>query len=90
MSEAKRTTDHDEIRAWIESRGGVPSRVRGTAPGGILRVDFGEPEEDLEEIPWETFFEIFDDRELVFLHQDTVDGGTSRFNKFVDRNSVDD
>lgn len=89
MSEAKKATDHDEIRAWIEARGGIPSRVRGTGPGGILRVDFGEPEEDLEEIPWETFFEIFDSRELVFLHQDEVDGRTSRFNKFIDRSAAD-
>ena len=85
MSEAKATTDHDEIRRWVEERGGVPARVRGTEPGGILRIDFGEPEESLEEIPWETFFEIFEERGLAFLHQDEGDGGKSRFNKLVER-----
>jgi hypothetical protein len=42
-SEAKTTTDHDEIRRWIEERGGKPATVSRTAEGdepGILRVDF--------------------------------------------------
>ncbi len=85
MSDAKTTTNHDEIRRWVEEREGTPARVEGTGPGGVLRIDFGEPDETLEPISWETFFEIFDDRGLAFLHQDEVDGGRSRFNKFVDR-----
>ena len=85
MSEAKTTIDHDEIRRWVEKRGGTPARVRGSEPGGILRIDFGEPEESLEEIPWDTFFEIFEDRRLAFLHQDEADGSESRFNKLVER-----
>ena len=85
MSEAKATTDHDEIRRWVEERGGTPARVQGTEPGGILRIDFGEPEESLEEISWDTFFDIFEDRRLAFLHQDEQDGSQSRFNKLVDR-----
>ena len=52
----------------------------------ILRVDFGEPEEGLEPIEWDQFFEIFDDRKLAFLYQEkTEDGGKSRFSKFVAR-----
>ena len=85
MSEAKTTTDHDRIRRWAEERGGTPARVEGSGPGGILRIDFGEPEESLEAISWETFFEIFEDRKLAFLHQDETDGGTSRFSKLVSR-----
>jgi hypothetical protein len=87
MSEATTTTDHDKIRGWVEERGGTPSRVRGTEPGGVLRIDFGEPEEDLEEINWDTFFEIFEDRGLAFLHQEETDGGVSRFSKFVKRDA---
>ncbi|WP_353643809.1 hypothetical protein [Mesorhizobium sp. WSM2239] len=86
MSEAKTTTNHDEIRKWAEARGGRPSRVRNRGDGGILRIDFGEPEEELEEIGWDRFFEIFDENRLAFLHQDkTSDGGTSQFNKLVNR-----
>lgn len=86
MSEASRTTDHDQIRRWIEARGGHPARVKTSGNGGILRVDFGEKEENLEEISWEEFFSIFDENDLAFLHQDKTAGGkTSRFSKFVER-----
>ena len=83
----KTTTDHDEIRKWAEERGGRPARVADTGDeGGILRIDFEEPDEGLEEIDWDTFFAIFDDRKLAFLHQgETAGGETSRFNKFVSR-----
>jgi len=85
MSQGKTTTDHDTIRKWAESRGGRPARVKTSGSGGILRIDFGEPDENLEEIGWDDFFQIFDDRKLAFLYQEEGGGGTSRFNKFVDR-----
>jgi hypothetical protein len=87
MSQATTTTDHDEIRRWAEERGGRPSVVRtGQGEGGILRFDFGEDDEKLEETSWEEFFKIFDDNKLALLHQDEAGaGGTSRFFKFVAR-----
>jgi hypothetical protein len=85
MSESNTTTDHDEIRKWAEARDGKPSRVKTGGAGGILRIDFGEPEENLEPISWDEFFKIFDENRLAFLYQDETGGGTSRFNKFVDR-----
>jgi hypothetical protein len=40
----KRTTDHDEIRKWAESRGGKPATIKGTPKAGeeagLLRIDF--------------------------------------------------
>ncbi len=83
------TTDHDTIRRWAEERGGVPAVVRGTEDDegeGILRIDFAEPDDSLEEISWEEFFEVFEDRELAFLYQEeTEDGNESRFFKLVNR-----
>lgn len=92
MSTATKTTDHDEIRTWIEQREGRPSIVAETRDNGrdgaMLRVDFGDQDDALEEISWEEFFQIFDENELAFLHQDeTSSGKDSRFNKFV---SADD
>ena len=80
MSEATTTTDYDEIRRWAEERGGRPSVVRtGRGKGGILRFDFGEDDEKLEETSWDEFFQIFEDNKLALLHQDeTSSGGTSR------------
>jgi hypothetical protein len=86
MSEATTTTDHDEIRKWVEARQGRPSLIRTSGKGGVLRIDFRDAEEEFEEISWEDFFRIFDESDLAFLHQDkTADGKTSRFNKFVNR-----
>lgn len=86
MTEAVTTDDHDTIRHWAEARKGRPSRIRGASNGGLLRIDFGEREENLEPIAWEEFFRIFDHNKLLFLHQEkTDDGKLSRFNKFVAR-----
>ena len=97
MSEGKTTTDHDEIRSWAEERGGVPASVKGTGKtskskggeAGILRLDFEPRDEELEEISWEEFFEKFDKEKLAFLYQEeTGDGSTSRFHKFIARTSA--
>jgi hypothetical protein len=88
MSQARTTTDHKEIRRWIEARGGRPSVVKDTEGRdgeGLLRVEFRHPEK-LENVDWDMFFRTFDDRGLAFLHQDeTAEGQESRFFKFVKR-----
>ncbi len=90
---AKATTNHDEIRRWIESRGGKPACVKSTKgkTGCLLRVDFPgySGEDTLEELDWDTFFSVFDKNGLAFLHQDEKDGQESRFNKFVSKDSAD-
>lgn len=86
MSSSTTTTSHEDIRKWAESRNGHPAKVDTGGKGGILRIDFGEPEDKLEQISGEEFFQIFEENKLAFLYQDeTSDGGTSRFNKFVNR-----
>jgi hypothetical protein len=49
---------------------------------GVLRIDFAEPNDRLEEISWDDWFEAFEENKLAFLYQDE---GDSRFNKLVDR-----
>lgn len=95
MSRSLATTDHQKIRSWIEARNGHPSVVRSThsdrpGSGGLLRIDFNKPEDELEEVSWDEFFETFDDNNLAFLYQEkTASGRKSRFNKFVSRDTVD-
>ncbi len=81
--ESKTTRDHDTIRKWAEERGGKPSRVQDT---GVIQLDFpGYSGDRLEEISWDEWFEVFDDRGLEFLYQETTkDGEQSNFNKLVD------
>jgi hypothetical protein len=86
MSSSQTTTNHDDIRAWAEARDGHPAMVESKGKGGVLRIDFGEPEDTLKPISWDEFFAIFDENRLAFLYQDeTSSGGESRFNKFVNR-----
>ncbi|WP_031554658.1 hypothetical protein [Parvularcula oceani] len=90
MSEAHKTTDHDEIRKWAEERDGAPAAVADTLDsdrsGALLRICFRDEEDSLETIEWDRFFDIFEKNKLAALLQDdTKDGGTSRFVKFVDR-----
>ena len=91
-SSSNTTTDHDEIRAWVEERGGKPAMVKGTSKkksdAGILRIDFPgyTGEGTLEEIGWDEFFQKFDEGNLQFLYQtETADGKESRFNKFFSK-----
>jgi anaerobic selenocysteine-containing dehydrogenase len=95
-SEAKVTTDHEEIRRWVEKRGGHPARVKGTERGesaGLLRIDYPgySGEGKLEEITWDEFFEGFEENNLAFLYQEkTKDGEESRFSKLVDRDKAEE
>ena len=85
------TTDHDEIRKWVEAHDGVPATVRGTGDGdeaGVLRIDFpgGAGSDRLEHIDWDDWFQKFDDSDLAFLYQEhKASGEDSTFFKLVNR-----
>jgi hypothetical protein len=89
MSSAKKTTDHEEIRTWVERHGGHPATVKGTEKkgehAGLLRIDFPgySGEGKLEEISWDEFFEKFEDEKLAFLVDESNE--KSRFSKLVSR-----
>ena len=91
---AKATMDHEEIRKWVEERGGHPAAVKGTGTeeeAGLIRIDFpGYSGANLEPISWEEWFEKFEDKKLAFLHQDEKNGHESRFFKLVSRESVEE
>lgn len=93
MSEARVTTDHDEIQRWTEERDGWPARVKSTHNtngAGIIRIDYEgfSGEDSLERITWDEFFKAFEENNLAFLYQDKVKGGAkSRFSKLISRDS---
>lgn len=86
------TINHDEIRQWVESRGGKPATVKSTAKkgqaAGMLRIDFPgySGARSLKPVSWDDWFETFEQNRLALLYQDrTMDGRQSRFNKLVSR-----
>ncbi|MGF0539054.1 hypothetical protein ACQQ2Q_13745 [Agrobacterium sp. ES01] len=89
MTMARQTTDHAEIRNWIEARNGMPAKVNGSRDEGVLGVEFDKLDDDdreLKKIEWTEFFQIFEGANLAFLCQDNAGSGNrSHFNKFVER-----
>ncbi len=91
-SKSTTTTDHDEIRRWVEEHDGKPASVRGTGNGGdtgVLRIDFpgGAGQDELEQISWDEWFSKFDENNLAFLYQqEKASGEDSTFFKLVSRN----
>jgi hypothetical protein len=90
-SESQTTTDHDEIRKWVEGNNGKPASVRDTGgddDAGILRIDFpgGAGEDALEHISWDEWFDKFEENKLAFLYQsEKASGEASTFCKLVRR-----
>ena len=90
-SESTTTTDHDEIRRWVEERDGRPASVKETGGGddpGILRIDLpgGAGEESLEPMSWDDWFQKFDEQGLAAILQERkADGEPSTFIKLVSR-----
>jgi hypothetical protein len=83
MASAVTTTDHDEIRTWVEQNNGRPACVKGTGgkgDPGMLRIDFDEQDEGLQAISWEDWFDAFEENGLALLHAED-----SRFNKLISR-----
>ncbi len=85
--ESKTTRDHDAIRRWAEERNCRPVRIKDTE---MIQLDCpsGSGPENFDEIGWDEWFQVFDERGLEFVHQETTsDGQQSSFNKLVDAGS---
>jgi hypothetical protein len=85
----KETTSHEAIKTWSEERGGAPSVViDGGEETELLRLDFSDQsDEDLKEVEWDDWFQIFDKNDLKLIYQElTGKGEKSNFNKLVNRN----
>ncbi len=88
---ANGTTDHDEIRAWAEEKGGKPAAVERTHQGGdvgIIRIMFPDSpqseHQSLVEISWDEFFEQFEESNLALLYEPD-----SLFSKIIGRDTLE-
>ena len=90
--------DHEQIKEWVEARGGHPAAVtrtrggRGKSDPGIIRIDFPgySGAGTLEAIDWDKWFEKFDQSGLALIVQDkTARGQRSTFNKLVNRSTAE-
>ncbi len=77
----KTTTDHTEIKEWVEKNGGRPEVFDHPGATGDtvgLRISFpGSADTELlssdsqpKYISWEKFLELFEEQELAFIYED--------------------
>jgi hypothetical protein len=94
---SKVITNHDEIRRWVESRGGKPACSAGTGADGdpgMLRIMFPDAplanDEKLRELDWPRWFEAFEANGLALVCEErTAEGQPSRFNKIIAKTTAD-
>ncbi|MFZ2178323.1 MAG: hypothetical protein WAW17_30725 [Rhodococcus sp. (in: high G+C Gram-positive bacteria)] len=82
------TTDHDEIRRWIQAHHGTPARIAHPATTThFLRIDFHDVDIPVvEHISLQEWFSVFDEQRLAFCYPDPhIRGGTSAWFELVQR-----
>jgi hypothetical protein len=90
-SDLSMTTDHDEIRHWVESVGGRPVQVRlasSTGPVGVPALDVpGHTTAGATEpVSWDDWFAEFDRVGLALLYDQTSAPGDPRpYTKLIQR-----
>ncbi len=89
------TTDHEEIRQWVEKHGGRPAITKKTGIGeddGVLMLEFPDEEtgKELQEISWEDFFDKFEEDNLALLYKDMEDETGRHFHQLVRRDEYED
>ena len=76
------TTDHDEIRRWIQAHHGAPARDTT----GALRIDSLGVTSGLEHLSWTDWFATFDRQGLALCYPEPhVRGGNSAWFELVPR-----
>jgi hypothetical protein len=85
---SRTTTEHDEIRRWVEAGAGCPVAIRDAADGdhpGVLWIAFpGRSSHRFEVLGWDEWLTKFDDDGLALLYQtQEADGSASTCFKLV-------
>jgi hypothetical protein len=90
-SELNLTTDHDEIRQWVESVGARPVQVRLAASTGrvgvpALDVPGRRTSGAVEAVTWDDWFDEFDRAGLALLYEpEPASSAPAPFGKLVPR-----
>jgi hypothetical protein len=85
------TTNHDEIRHWVEDNAGIPAVSKFNSPSTPkgLYIDFlsNGKNKELKPISWDEFFSRMDNEHLALEYEDTLDHGIEnrkyRFTEFI-------
>jgi len=93
---AQVTTDHDEIRKWVEARSGRPAAVHSTQSKdgtGIIRIEFpnapNAKDDNLEEITWTNSSRSLTSRTWRCFIRRKPRAASADFNKLVGRETAE-
>jgi hypothetical protein len=91
---SKATTDHEIIYKWAEVREGIPAVLSAAGnefPSLLITFPSTTLDMPLRTIPWNEFFSLLESYGLAMVYEDeTEEGDISLFNRFVDRESVEE
>lgn len=78
-AEKRKTTDHEEIRAWVEQHNGFPASRQGTLEAGAAEPEIDFPssgdDEALNHIEWDAWLTTFEQQDLALLYQPGTEPG---------------
>lgn len=90
--DTRTTTDHETIREWVEGRGSTAAQVTepaGNDPGSLAIIPVGKMDDSVRDLPWEEFFEIFEEEKLAFVHRTERDDPKEQwFCAFIERGEI--
>lgn len=83
-----RTTDHEQIKDWIDEHDGIPVAIQDAADDR-LDVEFGDVDEAVVmPLGWPEFFERFERQDRLFAFQDDPDSIDDAY-AFFDRTRIE-
>ena len=89
----KYTIDNDEIRAWIEEKGGIPTTIKGMSEdeedgvesADMLHISFDPTDPNMVEMDWEEFFERLENENLALVYDPEANEDEAREFELVDK-----
>lgn len=83
------TTDHREIRRWMESLGASPAVIEPGATADIWIELPGSRADGTRDVSWSEFFERFEQGKLALVYQErSARGRKSGFHRLVKRAGI--
>jgi hemerythrin-like domain-containing protein len=86
------TRDPTVIKSWADERGAKPATAPGDDPANprALRFDFPNYDKSLQEVSWDAWCRVFEERGLVFLYQEHLKSGKQSNSFRLDRAKRED
>ena len=83
------TRDRDEIRRWVDRRGGYPAEADGDDGDAALRIAAPDDDEGVSRLDWDEFFDRFEANDLAMAYRVADDEDDAASARVVPADEVD-